>query len=379
MVENRSKKIISSLLARMWYVGWLSGAAIVCPENCQVNFFTGRPEENWSQPNDKRIPLSPIGKQAQAFMKVTASHPDIGIPYTPFALLLDEFCGFNGFPLTQPRPWNVLEPSLADREISLFLDTLFPRSMYLDFIPGVDEENEDRRLTSSPYGDCFDVLLSNTSFEVLRNYPVAICLGEHEFLPATVETITRYLESGGRLFLTYAQATRLGEKLNILRNAGSVELFGLRDEEVPKSIDPVRWYTPPHWGADEATLAARKKAVQLLPYELKFKEDVIHLISRLSKQYLPVSVSGDIEFLVNRTEHGWLLGLVNNEGVTKGRMTPVRLAPSKKKLVTISLKHGFVKSVREWCFDTDVAVEGNEFRIEIQPGEVQIVGIRTVQ
>jgi len=28
-----------SLLSRMWYMAWLSGAAIVCPENCQVNFF----------------------------------------------------------------------------------------------------------------------------------------------------------------------------------------------------------------------------------------------------------------------------------------------------------------------------------------------------
>ena len=49
-----------SLLSRMWYVGWLSGAAIVCPENCQVNFFNSRPEDNWSQPAEQRISLSPI-------------------------------------------------------------------------------------------------------------------------------------------------------------------------------------------------------------------------------------------------------------------------------------------------------------------------------
>jgi len=172
-----------SLLARMWYVGWLSGAAMVCPENCQSNFFTGTAAENWRQPENRRIPLSPIGKRAQTFMRLIEKHRDVGIPYTPFALMLDEYCGFNGFPLTQPRPWNVLTPTLADREISLFLDALFPGSMYLDFMPGVDVEQEDRRLVASPYGDSFDVLLSNAPLEVLKNYPMVICLGGHEFLP----------------------------------------------------------------------------------------------------------------------------------------------------------------------------------------------------
>ena len=366
-----------SLLARMWYVGWLSGAAIVCPENCQTNFFTGRPEQNWDQSRDRRIPLSPIGKRAQTFMRITASHPDIGIPYTPFAIMLDQFCGFNGFPLTQPRPWNVLAPSLADREISLFLDAVFPRSMYLDFMPGVDVDQEDRRLVASPYGDCFDVLLSNAPAEALESYPVLFCLGDHEFLPETVDRLRQYVKSGGKLFLTHAQADQLGPELGSLKSAGTVELFGLRSADLPDQIDTDRWYTPPHWGADEATLKRRKSGVELLPYERHFRNEVNEILSRLRDIYLPITVSGGIQYLVNRTEQGWVIGLVNNEGVTKERMTPVRLAPSKKKSIEITLKHSRIKLVHEWCLEKDLTTDGHRFRVKVPPGEVRIVEIRT--
>jgi len=366
-----------SLLSRMWYVAWLSGAAIVCPENCQANFFTGKPEENWSQPEEKRIPLSPIGKRAQTFMQITKSHPDIGIPYTPFALLLDEFTGFNGFPLTQPRPWNALKPSIGDREISLFLDTLFPRSMYIDFIPGVDVEQEDRRLVKSSYGDCFDVLLSNVSLEVLKSYPIVICLGEHEFLPETLETIKKYLQTGGKLFLTYTQAEKIKDTIPSLQNIGDVGFFGLQENDLPTEIDHTRWFTPAHWGADEETLAARKEAVQLLPYEKKFKSEVRQLMSRLSEKYLPIKVLGDIQFLINKTPNGWIVGLVNNEGVTKGNMTPVKIDYSKKRTITIYLKYENIKALQEWYTKTDLEFEENRFSLDVPPGEVRIVEIQT--
>ena len=362
-----------SLLARMWYVGWLSGAAIVCPEACQDIFFTDRPNENWSQPYDKRITLSPIGKRAQDFMGITEKHTDIGIPYTPFAIMLDEFCGFNGFPLTQPRTWNVLDPTLGDREIGLCLDALFPKSMYLDFIPGVDVEQADRRLVSSPYGDSFDVLLSNVSSDVLNSYPVLICLGDQEFLDDTVDRLVNYAMSGGWLFLTYKHADQLGDKLHEIKKAGKVSLFGIEKEHKPEKMDTSRWFTPAHWGASEETLKARKKGVGLLPYEIRFKESVLQIMSELSDRYLPIEVEGDIEYMINRTETGWIIGLVNNHGVTKERMTPVRLDPSKKQVVSIRLRKGNIRTANEWCLDQSLDISDNRVVVEIPAGEVRIV------
>jgi len=368
-----------SLLSRMWYAAWLSGAAIVCPEACQDNFFTGRPSENWQQPKDKRIPLSPIGRRAQTFMRLVEQHPDIGIPYTPFALMLDEYCGFNGFPLTQPSPWNVLTPSLPDREISLFLDTIFPTSMYIDFMPGVDVEQATRRLVKSPYGDSFDALLSNVSLEVLKSYPVVICLGEHEFLPATLENLVAYLKAGGRLFLTYSQVAQLSTEFQPLKEAGDVTLFGLDEEHLPEDINISRWYTPPHWGADKATLAARKKGVELLPYEVHFKDSVSQIMSDLYEGYMPVSISGEIEFTVNRREGGWIIGLINNEGVTKGNMSPVKLDASKNKTVDVFLRRGIVKAAIEWYTEQELEVNQNSVTVEVPAGEVRIVELQITQ
>ncbi|MBD3182099.1 hypothetical protein GF312_07395 [Candidatus Poribacteria bacterium] len=365
-----------SLLARMWYVGWLSGAAIVCPENCQVNFFNGRPEQNWSQPKDKRISLSPIGKRAQKFMEVTRVHPEIGVPYTPFSIMLDEYCGFNGFPLTQPRPWNVLQPELSDREISLFLDILFPGSMYIDFIPGIDIEQEDRRLVDSPYGDSFDVLLNTAPDEVIQSYPVLFCLGKHEFNPETVDKLRNYVKSGGRLYLTYAHIEQLGSVVESLKSSGFVETFGFNPDELPKKIDIERWYTPAHWGADQATLEKRKRGVELLPYEKSFKDEVRSILLDLYDDYMPVKISGEIQFMLNRTRSGWLIGLINNHGVTKERMTPVKLDLSQKKNVEITLKYGEINGVYEWYLEREIPVDGNKFSMEIPPGEIRIVDLQ---
>jgi len=59
--------------------------------------------------------------------------------------------------------------------------------------------------------------------------------------------------------LTHSHAEQLGDKLKELQSAGYVEIFGLDKEHTPNKIDITRWYTPAHWGADEATLKARKK------------------------------------------------------------------------------------------------------------------------
>ena len=71
------------------------------------------------------------------------------------------------------------------------------------------------------------------------------------------------------------------------------------------------------------------------------------MVSLLSERYLPISFSGQIQLLINRIESGWLIGLVNNDGVTKERMAAVKLDPSKAKTVSIGLKEQQVKSVQE--------------------------------
>ena len=89
----------------------------------------------------------------------------------------------------------------------------------------------------TPYSEAYDALLSNVPPDVLWCYPVVICLGEHEFLPQTVEKLVEYLRCGGHLCLTYQQAVQLGMKasqdqaaengtaFHKLKQAGRVDLY----------------------------------------------------------------------------------------------------------------------------------------------------------
>jgi hypothetical protein len=244
-------------------------------------------------------------------------------------------------------------------------------------MPGVDVEREDRRLVDSPYGDSFDVLLSNVRLDVLNAYPVVVCLGEHEFLPATCDRLLQYLKGGGRLFVTYSQAEQLGTRWDEFRQAGQVERYGLDKQDLPSTIETARWYTPAHWGADAATLAARKKAVELLPYERHFKSEVHRIISGLVEQYLPVRVSGEVEFLINRTSRGWIVGVVNNRGVTKENMRPVQIDPSKKQTVRVGLRSGLITQACEWCLTERLPIQADGVAVEVPPGELRIIELTT--
>jgi len=355
-----------SLLSRMWHVAWLSGAAIVCPENCQQNFFTGTQAENWRKPDDERVPLSPIGKRAQRFMRLVEEHPDIGVPYTPFAVMLDEHAGFNGFPLTQPRPWNVLEPTWEDRQISLFWETVFPRSMYLDFLPGVDEELSDRRLVASPYGDTFDALLSNAASDVLAAYPVLFLVGPHTFSDDLVARLRDYVASGGKLFAAYGH--HLPDEL--------ATRYGTPTERLPEAMDTARWLTPAHWGVDEETLRRRKEGLAYLPYEQEFMASVRAALQPLVESHVPVRVDGDVQYLVNRTDDGWVVGLVNSYGVTKGRMTPVSLDETQTRQARIWLRDRGIVAAEEWVDRSALSLTDGFVTVTVPPGETRIVALR---
>ena len=49
---------------------------------------------------------------------------------------------------------------------------------------------------------------------------MVICLGEHEFLPQTVDKLVEYLKCGGRLCLTFQQAAQLGGRRGRLQADG---------------------------------------------------------------------------------------------------------------------------------------------------------------
>jgi len=322
----------SSLLSRLWYLSWLSGFTVVVPEGSQGCFFLGGEKELAKQPNEVSFALSPIGKRAKAFHDMTRKHPDRGIPFTPVAVMLDKYAGFFGFQQNTMRPWGVLEPTADDVSAYGFFSELVPNSLGW-------RNPEPTKLTEMPYtphGMSFDVVTDDIRNEALNPYPACILIGHHEFPTETMRTLENYLRAGGELYLTQHQASQLGLKYDELRRHGKVALFEDAKEKLSFTVGS--------------------------------------LFAPLGERHMPVDVSGGrIEYTVSRNKAGWVIGLINNDGVAKGNLTPVRLDPSCAKRITVTLKKGMIGSASEWNTEGKLEVQANSVTLEVPAGEVRIV------
>jgi hypothetical protein len=86
-------------------------------------------------------------------------------------------------------------------------------------------------------------------------------------------------------------------------------------------------------------------------------------------------VKGDIQYTINRTPTGWLVGLFDNKGAWKEGDGPV-LFSKKPQTVTLSPKEGVIRSALEWCDRREIPVVDNRVTLDVPPGGVRIVELR---
>jgi hypothetical protein len=94
---------------------------------------------------------------------------------------------------------------------------------------------------------------------------------------------------------------------------------------------------------------------------------------------LPVKVSGDVEWTLNRLDDGgWAVGLLNNRGIYKPQhgITPTDHAEAQE--VTIAVPFKVAKS-SEWMNETDVAWQaagnGSSTTVSVPAGAVRVVAV----
>lgn len=330
--------------ARTWYLTWLGGAVFACPEGAQLSMFQRPPELRGKPysvpvvdpkaPEDKRYKLSSTGERAKQFVRLINEHTDIGIPYTPFALVLDHYAGFQVMPgAGEIYPWWRLKPTPGDMETALMLDTVFPRTVL--FKPG-DVFSESRLLVNSPYGESFDIVHSNIDAAKLAAYPVAILLGDHALTPEFRATLASYLKGGGFLVLNQRLAGQLGPDIERFRGMGRV----------------------------------------LVEEFLRDARSARELMDKLSARYLPLTIEGDIQYTINRTKSGWLVGLIENKGKWKEEKGPVLVNGPKLRPVKIATRQGRIRGATEWV-ESKTIPGGESVTIEVPAGDVRIVELVT--
>jgi len=196
-----------SLHRRLFLTSYLSGHSIVGTETSQ---FTA------DQGPDGDPELSPLGRQHLDLNAWFQRHPDRGVMYTPVALMLDFYHGWN-----MPRHlyrgdlykiWGKFPYEKGDYLIDGLFRMIWPGYEDCSYL-----RSERGFLTSTPYGDIFDVITHRCHPEILRQYAAIMLLGDVEMTPEVVQHLTEFVRDGGDLLLDANLAQALPETLSGLR------------------------------------------------------------------------------------------------------------------------------------------------------------------
>jgi hypothetical protein len=360
-----------------------------------VNFMKGANQTHFAPGDGKTLQETRVaGDHRRLADFCLRKHPIRGETHTPVALLLEYRHGWTPVWAEEDKVWGAMPFEEGDYMISNFFDEAFPRrTAAWNQLPlpaghpfgrrffslslkhrteeysrrlrgGYDHRpHEHRCLTSSRWGDSFDVVLENCSLEVLRQYPVVLMLGRIKFERDLAVKLREYVMEGGYLLVNVRQLGAdadnfydfLGIKLTGERSTGTeshCRICGTRFEE------PLYCYSRVELSPAAEVMAVNEHGDVLIaehpfgkgriivttPHYLQaydgdekleegqrrftvFLEIAKDMITHLTDRFSPVKVEGaPVEYIVNSAGEDIVVTLINNEvtewqgSVTTGKL-----------------------------------------------------------
>jgi hypothetical protein len=349
------------------------------------------------------VQLSPKGKIAEAVLHIAEAHPR-GTQFTPIAFLVDEAHGWaqeryqpGAFGL-DPQ-WNpeILTPGRHEANLRGWFD--------IAYYPAPETQNEPATAIRQTYvngifGDIFDVIATVPKrSEIVEAYPVLIAAGEVPLSTEWGQRLRDHLRRGGTLVLCAEQCSGPGAQELDLPTLGpeseaSAFTWALTGENVP--ANRFRYHALPAGtgrllatapdGTPIAIARAEGRGQVILvgvPLGLGIDERPVpllsHLMRHLAEGLLPVSVGGDVEWVVNRLEDGgWLVALFNNRGMIKPQHGILPTDQREAQVVTLGVSFG-VRRSSEWLTETELhwqsAKSGATTQLTVPAGAVRFVAI----
>jgi hypothetical protein len=376
---------------KSYYFYYMAGASAIYLEQGGDQFFKPGPGEHPFQ-------LNPLGHITDEFMRFVEKHPERGTPYTPIAMLLDPA---HGWDMTDYPHWpfGISQIERSDRA----LRELFGAAYYPMLVTEGEPATADRQAyVSSVFGDIFDVLVaSETHKEAIDAYRAIVVGGRAEWSPAWSKRLEDYVRKGGVLVVNSAQVKGLNADLLGVRLTGEKaeadeasclspgeavtdlrgQMFRYERVEALKQTqvliksptnDPL--VTINKVGSGKLVFVALP---DLLGEDERITPFVAHLLAHLCADATPVQVRGEVEYLVNRTERGWVVTLINNKGVLKPQQGLAQVDRSQSVEVTLSIRGKGIEQAREWTEDKqlDISRASGQMsvKLNIAPGGVGIV------
>jgi hypothetical protein len=396
---------------KSYYLYYMSGASAIYLEQGGDQFFKPGPGEQPFQ-------LNPLGRITDEFMRFTDKHPERGTPYTPIAFLLDPAHGFEMTDYPQ-WPFELSQINRSDRA----LRELFGAAYYPGTVVEGEPATADRQaFVSGVFGDIFDVLVASkvpgsaggspaqreganksrtaSPADAISAYRAIVVGGSIDWTSDWAQRLASYVRNGGVVVLNAAQIKGLPADLLGVRLLGATaeahnarclspgepeqDLHGqvFRYERVEKKGSEVLIEIPGGDPLVTVNKVGRGKLVfiavpDLLGEDERLTPFAAHLLAHVFSDATPIKVSGDVEYLVNRTDSGWIVTLFNNNGVLKPQQGLAQVDRNAVVTATLSLSGQGIHEAREWISEQSLAVEsGNLVKVRISPGAVAIVEIR---
>jgi hypothetical protein len=406
---------------KSYYLYFMSGASAIYLEQGFDQFFKPGPGEHSFQ-------LNPLGQITDEFMRFAEKHPARGTPYTPIAFLLDPAHGWEMTDYPQ-WPFEVSQINRGDRALrELFGVAYYPGTV----VEGEPATGDRQAFVSGVFGDVFDVLVAGgepvgqTSDSLppsvtpsppppvspsprppvpaLFNYRAVVVGGRIEWSNNWTQKLTDYVRNGGTVVLNAAQIKGLPRDLLGVRLTGAtaeaesgrclssgeqpqdlngqrfryerIELKGAEILIVAPNGDPL--ITINKVGKGSVVFCALP---DLLGEDERITPFAAHMLAHLFSDATPVTVRGDVEYLINRTDAGWLVTVINNNGVFKPQQGLAQVDRTASVTAAITIRGQRIGSALEWISERRLEpreqLDGSESAsIALAPGGIAIVYLK---
>jgi len=353
----------------------------------------------------KEVQLSPKGKLVDRFLRVTAQHRDRGTPFTPVAFLVDYAHGWEPSPF-QPHAFG----GMAKRpDLTLYGDheQMLREYFWTAYHPIGGRSEEPITATNEVYvpgvfGDIFDVIYATPDVKrwtTIQTYPVVIVAGDLELTADEGKRLAKYVADGGTLLVADAQLTGPGaEALELPEMGPAAEAVGYVWTPTATRHPSQRYRLKPISGgralATDTTgrtfcasfdRGQGRLILLSVPRGLGIDRSAVpvvaQLFAHLTRGLLPVEVEGEVEWMINRTEAGWIVTLLNPAGQAKPQhgITPTDFRQNR----AVSIRsRAAVASAGDWLFPEETltveeAFPGSRVDLTVPAGAVRIVELKS--
>jgi len=238
----------------------------------------------------------------------------------------------------------------------------------------------------------------------LESYRAIVVGGRIDWSPQWIQRLVDYVKSGGTVVLNSAQIKGV-----------PADLLGLRVTSATGEAHDARCLSPNETAQDlhgqvfryeklelkgaqalitttlgEPLVTVNKVGkgtvvfaalADLLGEDERITPFAAHMLAHVFADATPIKVRGDVEYLINRNDNGWVVTLFNNNGVFKPQQGLAQVDRSAYVNATISLPGRQIQKALDWTNEKEVEVKSqngqDDVTVSIAPGGVSIIELRS--